>query len=353
MVSQGAMKTFSAEYLKKVATSIFVGLGSPKREASVVSEELVEASLMGLDSHGIIRCIWYFDECRAGRIKPGAAMRVLKETTTTAVVDVNLNFGQVGARKMVEIAVAKAKASGLSCVISRHCHHVGRLGSYTQAIASRDLIGLGFTCSHKAGHYVVPWGGREARLATNPISYAVPTGGNPVVLDMSTSMISEGKIRVLMHEDKTIPPGCVLNAQGYATTDPREFYGPPRGTILPFGGEMGYKGFGLGLMSMALGEAMAGEDITDEYHYLNGLALIAVNPGVFGPLDEFKKRMGTMVQYMKNTQPAPGFKAVLMPGELDFRTKEKRLRNGIPLAERTWEELKGIAAELNITLDAV
>jgi len=345
------MKTFSAEYLKKVSINIFIALGSPAREASIVAEELVEASLMGLESHGITRCIWYFDECRAGRIKPGAPMKVVNETQTTAVVDVNFNFGQVGARKMVEIAIAKAQASGISCIVSRHCHHIGRLGSYTQRIAESDLIGLGSACSHKAGHFVVPWGGKQARLATNPISYAAPTGRNPVVLDMSTSMISEGKIRVLMHQGEEIPPDCVLNAKGYPTTNPMEFYGPPRGTILPFGGKMGYKGFGLSLMTMILGEAMAGEEITDEYHYLNGLVLIAVNPNVFGALRDFKKGMDAMVQYMKNTPPAPGFKEVLLPGELDFRTREERLGNGIPLAKRAWEQIKGIATQLNVTLD--
>jgi len=184
------VKTFPREYLRKVGIEIFASLGTPPDEAAVVADGLVEASLMGLESHGVTRYIFYSDEVRSGHIRPGAPIEVVKETPTTAVVDANFNFGQVAARKMVEIAMAKARSQSVSCVISRHCHHVGRLGSYTQRMAESDLIGFGTVCSHKAGHWVVPWGGREGRLATNPLSYAAPTSGRPIVLDMSTSMIS-------------------------------------------------------------------------------------------------------------------------------------------------------------------
>ena len=345
------MKTFSAEYLRNIGTEIFTALGAPPDEAATVADELVEASLMGIESHGVTRYIWYADEVRAGRIKPGAPVEVVKETQTTALVDINFNFGQVGAQKMAQIVIAKARTSGMGCVVSRHCHHVARLGAYTQRIAENDLIGLGTTCSHKNGHWVVPWGGREGRLATNPISYAAPTGSRPIVLDMSTSMIAEGSIRVLLHQGKDLPPGSVLDADGNPTRDPADFYGPPRGTILPFGGAMGYKGFGLGLLTMVLGEAMAGEDITDEYHYLNGLALIAIDPAAFGDIEEFRKRMDAMAAYMKDTPPAPGSTEVILPGELDVRRRAERVKKGIPLADETWEQIRKTASGLGLGLD--
>lgn len=342
------MKTFTADYLREIGTDIFLALGAPADEAAIVAAELVEASLMGLESHGVTRYIWYANEVLDQKIKPGAPVEVLKETPTTAVVDVNFNFGQIGAHKMMNLAAAKARAAGISCIISRHCHHVSCLGLYTQRIARHDLIGMGTVCSHKAGHWVVPWGGRKGRLATNPISYAAPTSADPVVLDMSTSMISEGKIRVLMHQHKELPDGCILDGDGNPTKDPKDFYGPPRGVILPFGGELGYKGFGLSLLTMVLGEVLAGEDISDEYHYVNGLALMAINPAAFGDLDDFKHRMDAMLEYMKNTPPAKGFKEVILPGELEFRMRHHRLKTGIPLAEKTWKQIRQIASKLGV-----
>jgi len=154
-----------------------------------------------------------------------------------------------------------------------------------------------------------------------------------------------------MYEGKELPPGCVLDAEGHPTRNPRDFYGPPMGTILPFGGEAGYKGFGLSLLTMILGEAMAGEDITDEYHYTNGLALLAVDPAAFGDLSEFKQRMDAMVRYTKETPPAPGFEEVILPGELDLRTRQKRLKKGIPLPDETWQKIQQVAARLHVSLD--
>lgn len=328
-----------------------MALGAPANEAAIVANELVEASLMGLESHGVTRYIWYAEQVLGGRIKPGARVEVVRETPATAIVDVHFNFGPVGAQKMAQVAIAKARANGVSCVISRHCHHIGRLGSYTQRIAEQGLIGFGTTCSHKEGHYVVPWGGKEARLATNPISYAAPTNDRPIVLDMSTSMISEGKIRTLMYQGKDLPPGCVLDSSGNPTTDPKAFYESPGGLILPFGGEQGYKGFGLSLLTMILGEVMAGEDITDEYHYLNGLCLVSIDPTFFCDLGEFKGRMDRMCKYMKTAPPAPGFQDITTPGELDFRAWDERLKCGITLPDETWARIGKIALELDVPLE--
>ncbi len=169
----------------------------------------------------------------------------------------------------------------MACVVSRNSHHVGRLGSYVQKLAAEGLIGLAFANSSKHGHFVAPWGGSQGRLATNPLAYAVPTSGDPIVLDMSTSMIAEGKIRVLLAGEKPLPPGCVRDAAGNPATDPKDFYGPPRGTIQPLGGELGYKGFGLGLLVEILGAILAGQDSSLDLPYVNGLCLVGDQSGSF------------------------------------------------------------------------
>ncbi len=342
------MTTIPHDQLRELATGLFANAGAPTESAHIVADHLVEASLRGLDSHGVIRVLFYLDEIANGRLKPAAPVTVERDRPTTAIVDAHGNFGQVCGARMVAVAVAKARATGLSCVISKHSHHVGRLGAYTEAIAAEGFVALGTVCSHKAGHYVAPWGGREARLATNPISWAAPTSTAPVVLDMSTSMIAEGKIRALMHAGEELPAGCVLDAAGNPTRDPAAFYGPPRGTILPFGGAQGYKGFGLSLLTMVLGEALAGEEIADDSPYLNGLALVVIDPGAFENRAAFVQRMDRMVAYLKATPPADGAREVLLPGEFELRIREQRMRDGIPLAPATWEQIQARAARFGL-----
>lgn len=342
------MNIFSGDYLKNLGTDIFCACGAPRDEARIVANELVEANLMGLDSHGVVRYIWYVEEVLNGHIKPGAPVEILKETPTTAVVDCGFNFGPVGANRMVDIACQKAKKCHVSCVVSWRNHHVGRLGAYVQKIAEYGMFAFATATSPKSGHYVSPWGGKEGRLATNPLAYAVPTSGYPVVLDMSTSMISEGQIRILMHEDKPIPAGCVLDADGNPTTDPKAFYGPPRGTILSLGGTMGYKGFGLSLLVEILGSTLVGETISEEYNYMNGLCLIVIDPGAFCGIDRFTELMDQVCEYTTTVSTAPGFDEVVMPGALDFRTREVRKVHGIPLDDHTWELITNAAQKVGV-----
>lgn len=344
------MKFFQAEGLKKIASDIFAACGTPEGEAKLVAAELVEASLMGMDSHGVMRIKWYFDEIQRNRIKPGASIRIEKETPTIAVVDGGYNFGQVVGLRMVEIVSRKAKEANISCAVCRHCHHVGRLGSYVQKLAERNLIGIAFASCVKEGHFVAPWGGREGRLATNPLAYGIPAAGNPMVLDMSTSMISEGKIRFLMHQGKDVPSGCILDAQGQATTDPKAFYGPPKGVIMPFGSELGYKGFGLGILVEAMGRILGGEALSDEYSFLNMVCLIAVDPEAFSGKSVFTSLVEEFSGYLKSATPAPGFDKVLLPGELDFSTREARLKEGIPVPEATWKTIVKTAEKAGVPL---
>ena len=344
------MKTFSAEYLRQVGEQLFTACGAPPAEAAIVANELVDASLMGLESHGVTRYIFYVEEVQSGRIKPGAPIRLVRETPTLALVDCGHNFGPVGANHMVELVVPRARESGMAFAVSQHCHHIGRLGAYVQKLAEQGLFGLGVVNSCKAGHFVVPWGGREGRLATNPLAYGVPSSGRPIVMDMSTSMIAEGKIRTLMHAGEPVPENSILDAEGQPTTDPKAFYGPPRGTILPLGGRLGYKGFGLSLLVEILGSVMAGEALTDEYRYMNGLALLAIDPEPLGGAGRFRELIDDLSAYVKSSPPAPGHEEVIMPGELDFRRREKRLREGIPLPEETWRLIVEAGATVGIRI---
>ncbi|MHB9037428.1 MAG: Ldh family oxidoreductase [Armatimonadota bacterium] len=346
------MLNFTADYLKNIGIKIFVACGSPENEAAIVADELVEASLMGLDSHGVVRYIEYVARVTEGKTKPGAPVRILKETPSSAVVDCGFNFGPVAASVMADIVCDKAASNSIAIVTSRNCTHIGRLGGVVQKVAERGMLGFATCNSSKHGHWVVPWGGREGRLATNPLAFGAPCAtGNPVVLDMSTSMISEGKVRVLMNQSKPIPEGCIQDPEGRSITDGGKWYGPPKGTIRPFGSELGYKGFGLSLMVEIFSGILSGEASSMDNAYINGLTIVAINPDATCGTARFRELMDDLCSYMTGTPPAPGFDEVVMPGTYDFRTREQRLANGIPVDDNTWSQIIESARKVGLTID--
>ena len=340
------MQYYSADLLKKLGMRLYYTLGSPNEEAEILINNLVESSLMGIDSHGIIRLTQYAVEMQMGHICPGAESRIIKETPISILIDVNHNFGCVGAYRICDVVANKASSSGFCIGSSLHCGHVGRLGAFTQYLVEKGFIAFAVSNSCSNGHTVVPWGGREGRLATNPLSYAVPAKNHPIVLDMSTAMIAEGKIRALMHEGKPIPEGCILDKNGLPTTDPKSFYGDssskPEGKTLPFGSALGYKGFALGLLVELLGASFAGVEVRSDGQedYLNGFTVAALRRDLMTSNTTFDHCLEALCTHITSCPAAPGYTEVVMPGEYDFRSRETRLANGIPVAEGTIKEWK-------------
>jgi uncharacterized oxidoreductase len=338
------------EVMTRVGAALFAAIGAPAEEALLAAQGLTTSSLMGHDSHGVLRIPEYLDVAARGRIVPGAPMRVEYRSATTAVVDCGRNFGHVGAHRAMEVAMRLAREQKTACVITHQCNHVGRLGAYVQAAGEQDLIALATCNTPVYGHYVLPWGGKEGRLGTNPIAYAVPTGRDPILADMSTSVAPEGKLRFYLNEKKPVPPGWILDAAGRPTTDPSAFYGPPRGGILPLGGSAGHKGFALGLLVEILGSALAGIPATDPDWVGNGVCFFLIDPQAFLPLAQFKGLIDALVAYIKSSPPIPGVEEVLVPGELEYRTLRRRSVEGIPVDEVTWEAIVKHAGKLGVDL---
>jgi hydroxycarboxylate dehydrogenase B len=334
--------------LRKFTRRIFEAGGSLPADAAVVADHLVDANLLGVDSHGLIRIPQYVNEIRKGDIHPSAAVVVARETETTAAVDCGWNFGQVGAMRAMEVGVAKARQHHTACVVAQRCGHIGRLGAYTEFAARNGFLALGFCNSPIHGHFVLPWGGREPRLATNPMSFAFPAGdGEPIVADFSTAASPEGKIRVYRDRKKELPEGWIVDAEGKSTTDPNRFYGPPMGSILPFGRESGYRGFALSLLVEVMGGALAGLNITKDQPG-NGVGFIVIDASAFMPGEHFYELIEEMRRYVKSSKPAEGYDEVLMPGEPELRTAKDRKQKGIPLDEATWQAILNSASTLGV-----
>jgi hydroxycarboxylate dehydrogenase B len=204
--------------------------------------------------------------------------------------------------------------------------------------------------NHGGGRWVAPWGGTERRLSTNPVAFAAPTGGQPVLVDITTSTVAEGKVRVLSNKGQPMPEGWAIHPDGSALTDPAHMYGPPYGSLLPFGGMAGHKGFGLSMMVELLSGALSGAGCTGagDRPPGNALFILVIDPAATGTLAAFQAEAVGLVDWVKSSTPVPGGAGVMAPGEPEFREEARRREAGIPLDDETWRQLRELAAGLGI-----
>ena len=345
------MPTFSAEYLKELGSKIFKAYGVPEREAVQVAGSLVQSNLFGHDSHGVIRVLQYVQAIQSGDIQAGARIEVERETATTAALNGHWGFGQVIARKAADMAIGKARDAGVCCITVRQSNHVGRLGEYPTIAAEQDMIAIATVNNHGAARRLAPWGGMDGRMSPNPISFAAPTDrGRPVLVDITSTVVAEGKVRVMRNRGARIPEGWILDAEGRPSTDPNDLYGPPPGALLPFGGIVGHKGYALGVMVDILSGALSGAGCSrkDATRIGNAFFITVIDIARFVPVEAFKAQVSDFVAYIKSSRKLPGVDEILIPGEPEYRTMEKRLREGIFVEEETWRQIRELAEKVGL-----
>lgn len=345
------MPRLPAARLKSWVQSLFVAAGAPPVPAEAVADHLVEADLVGHDSHGVLRVPQYLQAIDEGWVVPAAEPRLVVDHATSAVLDGQRGFGQVAASAAMRLAAEKARAAGIAAVAARNCYHSGRLGSYTAWAARRGLIGIALVNAGGGGQSVVPFGGLSRRLATNPLSIAAPSRGSfPLVLDFATSVAPEGKIRAHYLQGRSVPEGWIVDADGQPTTEPARFYRAPGGALLPLGGSAGYKGFGLALMIDILAGALSGAGCCREEVVApgDGILMIAIEISRFTSRAAFDEQVSSLVEYVGSCPAAPGFERVLVPGEREHACQLSREVEGIPLDDATWEALSSAAARLGV-----
>lgn len=344
------MPVFSSAYLLETSTRILAAAGAPSPTAGLVASHLVEANLTGHDSHGLIRLVEYVAEIERGAILPQALPEVLGETPVSAVLDGNWGFGQLSAGRAVLLGRDKARKHGMAGITARRSNHIGRLGAYVEELAAQGLVGLLFA-NLLGGGPVVPWGGKSGRLGTNPLAVGIPASGDrPLVLDMATSVVAEGKVRVRRNRGEEAPAGWLIDAEGRPTRDPRVLYQEPRGSLLPFGGAAGHKGFGLAVIVELLAGALSGSGCAGggSSHPGNGLFLLVVDVEHFVPLDVFRRQVEDLTAFLKSAPCLPGFAQVLVPGEPEEREKERRSREGIWVEADTWNQIVACARQWGV-----
>jgi uncharacterized oxidoreductase len=348
-----ATRSVSAEELQQLGTRLFDAAGSPHEESTVISEILVRSSLMGHDSHGIVRFVEYINRLKAKELKPGAPFEIVQEAPCLAVVDGHGGWGALTARRAMQLAIEKARQSGVGTVVIRNCAHIGRLGEYSAMAAAAGMMGAVFVNSHGSRDMVAPWGGIEARLSANPLSWAAPTGYDwPFMVDVTTSVLPEGKVRVALHSGKKLPEGCLIDHEGKPSTNPADLYASPPGALLTLGGVVGHKGYGLNLGMELFAGALSGAGCVGQQNLVsgNGVFLQAISISHFIPLDHFTASVQDLIRHVKSARTRPEVAEILVPGEIEYRNQRQRLAEGIPVSDGIWEQLLGAATELGVTL---
>jgi len=346
------MKRIAADQLHGLIVRACLKMGAQPETADQVATSLARANLCGYDSHGIHRLVQYHEWWKAGLLDPTGHPRVTEETAFAAKVDGAQTFGPVVGAFATQMAIKKAQDSGIGIVTVRRSTQVGRLADYVDAIQQAGQIGLVAVNDCGGGQCVVPWGGMEGRLATNPIAMGIPGANGPGILfDFATSAAAFGKVRQLLFRGEPTPPGWLLDASGRPSTDPACVFSEPRGALLPAGG---HKGYALSLAVEVLSGILSGagfSSATPGPEHLNGMFILALNVGWFVPPDQFRQHVDQLTAYVKSARPAPGGGPVLIPGEPDREEEARRKREGIPFSDQAWAKVATVLRELDIDTD--
>ncbi len=336
------MLTKSASEAVALSTEILVRAGATRENAETVATHLVSANLSGVDTHGIWHLGGYVKGVQAGDIVPDASPQVLRESPTSALVSGNWTFGQVAAKYAMKVAIEKARAQNISIVSMIQAHHIGRLGYYVEMAAAQGMVAMLW-----AGGYsevepaAAPYGGRTRVLHTNPISVGLPMEENhPMMFDFATTAASGVKIVNARARNEQVPPGYIVDKDGNPTTDPNDFFAG--GAHVPFGA---HKGYGLMMAAEFLGRIFSGADAYADaarggpIMRHQGVTMIVFRDDLFQPTEQYLKTAQEMEARIHAVPPAAGFNQVLVPGDLEARTREKREHDGMPMEDDVWKAL--------------
>ncbi|WP_162891087.1 Ldh family oxidoreductase [Aeromicrobium sp. A1-2] len=304
----------------RLVGQLFVSHGASEHNARAVADHLVESDRLHLPSHGLMRVTQYLKEIAKGQLVPDAEPTVVGSLDTVRHVDGHEGFGQVAGLFAVDQLASLAAERGTAFVTVRNVQHTGRLGAYTENLAKQGYVVLAFASGAPRFHRMVPFGGKDGRMSTNPMAWAAPTPDGFISADFSTSAAPEGKIRVLHGAGQPAPSDAITDSEGRMTTDTALFYGgpdgdPAPGSLLPLGGSVfGHKGYALALLSECLSTVLAGDRSDVGEGRGNNLALMAIRGDA-----ELAERVGDLKAYMKSSRPVTAGRDVLVPGEPERR----------------------------------
>ena len=355
-------RSVPATQIRQQLESVFRAWGMSDAHAGTTAEMMVETDLRGVDSHGISMLPTYDKEFRAGRINMKPAFKIVREAPAMALIDADASLGHPVSFHAMNLAVDKCLASGVAVVSVVNSHHFGAAGCYSKLAADRGVIGM--VTSATRGVTMVPTFAAEPVMGTNPLAFAAPAKRNaPFQLDMATTTVAAGKVKVYKLNHKPLPSGWVVDGGGQSVTEPEAAFGyvfdRPDGGITPLGGTRdagGHKGYGLAVMVHILGGVLAGASFSplrnktqkpSDPHNL-GHFFMAIDPKAFRDDGEFEADLDQVIDVLHNAKRADPKQPVLVAGDPEMLTRRQRLEQGVPVPDDLMDQLRAVATAARV-----
>ena len=339
-------RVFKHTGLRAAAARIFRSGGSEPAEAEQVADHLVEANLKGHDSHGIGMIPAYVYNLGRGRLRPNTAVELVQDGGAVLQFDGGHGYGQRTGAEMMETLIERARETGAVVATLRNAHHLGRIGTYTEMAVAAGLVSLHFVNVTQHPPLVAPFRGSSARFSTNPVSIGFPGSRSkePFLLDMATSQVAMGKIRVAHNKGEQTAPGLLVDHQGHHTTDPGVMFPEPgaeRGALLPFGL---HKGYGLvcaaEMLAGVLGGGGTGHPANQTWgSIVNSMFVVVVDPERFVDRQWMEREIDQLRDYVVTSPPGNPDEPVLVAGDPERISRAQRLVEGIPVDDTTWSQI--------------
>lgn len=329
--------------LEGFLTSVLKHVGMSDEHSEIVANALIDADLRGIETHGVMRFPRYVERLEAGGMNPCPDISIAETDVSTSIVDGDDGPGQIATRTAMEEGIRLAERSGIGTVGVRNSNHFGTASYYTNYVAKQNYIGI---CMTQAAPLVVPYGGTERYFGTNPISIAIPYSEFPVTLDIATSITAYGNILSAEETGEKIPPEWAVDEMGHSVTDPKDFY-----ALQPMAEHKGYAlALVIDVLSGILMDHSFGENVVSLYDDTStpqrlGHFIEVIDVDSFTSEESFQEKVDEMINVIKTIPPTDdsGLDELLVPGEPEAKTKQKRSKNGIPIPETVWTELSRIA----------
>ncbi len=348
MNDAGDVHRIAPATLAGAVEATFAAAGCTVDEARTIADALVEANLFGHDSHGVGLVPRYVDNLRAGIARAGQSVRVTADHGAIVGLDGQHGFGQVIGEQAMAIAVERARQTGVCIAGIANSHHLARIGRWAEQCAAAGFASVHFV-NVLSNPLVAPWGGTDARLATNPFCVGVPHAPHPLVLDYATSMVALGKARVALDAGVPMAEGLLIDAQGRPTTDPAVMFAEPIGALLPFGQ---HKGFALAVICELLGGALSGGQVQDHHPrpnpMCNNMLSIVFAPDKLIAREAFEQQVARLAAWLRESPQQAGGSSIHLPGEPERATARERNRDGVPLPRTTRDALAACARSVGV-----
>ncbi|HTQ30662.1 MAG TPA: Ldh family oxidoreductase [Opitutaceae bacterium] len=347
---------YGAPDLIRFASDLLRHGGLEAEKSSAVAEILAEGDLLGHTTHGLQLLAPYLIDLENGHMTKTGAPLVLADFPAAITWDGRHLPGPWLVLQAIGLAADRAKTNGMCTVVIRSSHHIACLAAYLKRVTDQNLMVL-LSCSDPRPASVAPHGGRRPLYTPNPIAAAWPTGSDPVMLDVSLSITSNGFVNRCRAEGRRLPGPWLIDHEGNPTDDPAAAFTQPPGALLPIGGlDHGHKGYALGLLVETLTSGLAGRGRADpQTKWTANVFLQVIDPALFGGAENFLRQTAWLSTACHDTPPRPGFDRVRLPGESGLRRREAQLKNGVELhpgilpALAPWAQKLGVAPPAPLT----